>query len=68
MPADEIADRLKISLSAERGYETVAGLERLGISWKLILPDSVECSALRAFLEFVIHTKQASDRGARLPM
>ncbi|MFZ6765142.1 hemolysin family protein [Pseudoroseomonas sp. WGS1072] len=26
MPADEMADRLKINLSAERGYETVAGL------------------------------------------
>jgi putative hemolysin len=25
MPADEMADRLKINLSAERGYETVAG-------------------------------------------
>jgi putative hemolysin len=26
MPADEMADRLKVNLSAERGYETVAGL------------------------------------------
>jgi putative hemolysin len=26
MPADEMADRLKVNLTAERGYETVAGL------------------------------------------